>query len=86
MQYQLSTRRARESRRLGYRIKSRTLCAAIAIGDRVETGTIFMNRCDYLDPALVWTGVKDTGKGAALSEIGYLSLTRPKSFHLRARS
>jgi acyl-CoA reductase-like NAD-dependent aldehyde dehydrogenase len=60
--------------------------AAIAIGDRVETGTIFMNRCDYLDPALVWTGVKDTGKGAALSEIGYLSLTRPKSFHLRARS
>ncbi len=40
---------------------------AVAIGDRVETGTVFMNRCDYLDPALVWTGVKDTGKGAALS-------------------
>lgn len=59
--------------------------AAIAIGDRIETGTIFMNRCDYLDPALVWTGVKDTGKGAALSELGYLSLTRPKSYHLRAR-
>src|SRR5690606_1685935 len=56
---------------------------AIAIGDRVETGTVFMNRCDYLDPALVWTGVKDTGKGAALSEIGYDSLTRPKSYHLR---
>ncbi len=59
--------------------------AAIAIGDRIETGTVFMNRCDYLDPALVWTGVKDTGKGAALSELGYLSLTRPKSYHLRAR-
>ncbi len=56
---------------------------AIAIGDRVETGTVFMNRCDYLDPALVWTGVKDTGKGAALSAIGYDNLTRPKSFHLR---
>ena len=42
-----------------------------------------MNRCDYLDPALVWTGVKDTGKGGALSEIGYDSLTQPKSFHLR---
>ena len=54
-----------------------------AIGDRVETGTVFMNRCDYLDPALVWTGVKDTGKGAALSAIGYDNLTRPKSFHLR---
>ncbi|MET3791579.1 aldehyde dehydrogenase family protein [Aquamicrobium terrae] len=56
---------------------------AVAIGDRVETGTIFMNRCDYLDPALVWTGVKDTGKGAALSAIGYDNLTRPKSYHLR---
>ncbi|MBD0414392.1 aldehyde dehydrogenase family protein [Oryzicola mucosus] len=56
---------------------------AVAIGDRVETGTVFMNRCDYLDPALVWTGVKDTGKGAALSQIGYDNLTRPKSYHLR---
>ncbi len=56
---------------------------AVSIGDRVETGTIFMNRCDYLDPALVWTGVKDTGKGAALSAIGYDNLTRPKSYHLR---
>ncbi len=58
---------------------------AIAIGDRVETGTVFMNRCDYLDPALVWTGVKDTGKGAGLSEIGYDNLTRPKSYHLREK-
>ncbi len=56
---------------------------AAAVGDRVETGTVFMNRCDYLDPALVWTGVKDTGKGAALSSIGYDNLTRPKSYHLR---
>ena len=59
---------------------------AVAIGDRVETGTIFMNRCDYLDPALVWTGVKDTGKGAGLSEIGYDNLTRPKSYHLREKT
>ena len=56
---------------------------AAAIGDRIETGTVFMNRCDYIDPALVWTGVKDTGKGAAMSAIGYDNLTRPKSFHLR---
>ena len=54
-----------------------------AIGDEVETGTVFMNRCDYLDPALAWTGVKDTGRGATLSEIGYETLTRPKSYHLR---
>jgi acyl-CoA reductase-like NAD-dependent aldehyde dehydrogenase len=57
--------------------------AAQALGDRIETGTVFMNRCDYLDPALAWTGVKDTGRSASLSEIGYAMLTRPKSFHLR---
>jgi acyl-CoA reductase-like NAD-dependent aldehyde dehydrogenase len=59
------------------------VAAAKAIGDRVETGTVFMNRCDYLDPALTWTGVKDTGRGATLSKLGYEALTRPKSFHLR---
>ena len=59
------------------------LDAAGRIGARVETGTVFANRCDYLDPALVWTGVKDTGKGGALSEIGYQNLTQPKSYHLR---
>lgn len=64
-------------------IWTRDLERAEKIGDRVETGTLFMNRCDYLDPALVWTGVKDTGKGAALSAIGYDNLTRPKSYHLR---
>jgi acyl-CoA reductase-like NAD-dependent aldehyde dehydrogenase len=56
---------------------------AIALGNEVETGTLFMNRCDYLDPALAWTGVKDSGRGCTLSAIGYESLTRPKSFHLR---
>jgi acyl-CoA reductase-like NAD-dependent aldehyde dehydrogenase len=57
--------------------------AAVAIGDRVETGTWFMNRCDYLDPALAWVGVKDSGRGCTLSVVGYEHLTRPKSFHLR---
>jgi acyl-CoA reductase-like NAD-dependent aldehyde dehydrogenase len=57
--------------------------AALAIGDRVETGTWFMNRCDYLDPALAWTGVKDSGRGCTLSRVGYEQLTRPKSYHLR---
>lgn len=57
--------------------------AAESIGDRIETGTVFMNRCDYLDPALCWTGCKDTGRGAGLSKLAYQSLTRPKSFHLR---
>jgi acyl-CoA reductase-like NAD-dependent aldehyde dehydrogenase len=58
--------------------------AAQSIGERLETGTVFMNRCDYLDPGLAWTGVKDTGRGATLSKLGYDALTRPKSFHLRS--
>lgn len=57
--------------------------AAIRIGDQIDTGTWFMNRCDYLDPALAWTGVKDSGRGVTLSKLGYDALTRPKSFHLR---
>ena len=59
------------------------LDAARALGRRIETGTVFMNRADYLDPALAWTGVKDTGRGVTLSHLGYDHLTRPKSFHLR---
>ncbi|MFA9410708.1 MAG: aldehyde dehydrogenase family protein [Deltaproteobacteria bacterium] len=55
------------------------------IGRRVETGTWFMNRCDYLDPELAWVGVKDSGRGCSLSALGYAQLTRPKSFHLRHR-
>jgi acyl-CoA reductase-like NAD-dependent aldehyde dehydrogenase len=59
--------------------------AALAIGSRVDTGTWFMNRCDSLDPALAWVGVKDSGRGCTLSRVGYEHLTRPKSFHLRTR-
>jgi acyl-CoA reductase-like NAD-dependent aldehyde dehydrogenase len=57
--------------------------AATRIGGQLRTGTVFMNRADYLDPAFAWTGVKDSGRGATLSRVGYETLTRPKSFHLR---
>lgn len=57
--------------------------AAAMLGSQLETGTVFMNRCDYLDPALAWTGVKNSGRGCTLSSVGFESLTRPKSFHLR---
>ena len=57
--------------------------AAERIGDKIQTGTIFMNRADYLDPSLCWTGCKETGRGGALSVIGFQNLTRPKSYHLR---
>ncbi|AWY38468.1 aldehyde dehydrogenase family protein [Pseudomonas putida] len=59
------------------------LAAAEQLGNRVDTGTVFMNRCDYLDPALAWTGVKNSGRGVTLSSLGYEHLTRAKSFHLR---
>lgn len=57
--------------------------SAMQIADKLETGTVFMNRCDYLDPALAWTGVKDTGQGISLSILGYEQLTRVKSYHFR---
>ncbi|MES5043944.1 aldehyde dehydrogenase family protein [Rhizobium nepotum] len=53
------------------------------IGREIETGTVFMNRADYLDPALCWTGVKETGRGGSLSILGFQNLTRPKSYHLK---
>ena len=56
---------------------------AAALGAQIETGTIFMNRADYLDPALCWTGCKDTGRGGSLSYLGFHSVTRPKSYHLK---
>lgn len=56
---------------------------AQAVGDQLETGTVFLNRADYLDPGLCWTGCKDTGRGGGLSVIGYHNLTRPKSYHLK---
>ena len=53
-------------------------------GDRLETGTVFMNRCDYLDPRLAWTGVKLSGRGASLGRYGFEGVTRPRSLHLRS--
>ena len=60
--------------------------AAERIGDAIETGTVYMNRADYLDPALAWVGVKESGRGVTLSKVGYEHLTRPKSFHLRMKT
>lgn len=64
-------------------IWTRDLERAERLGAALETGTVFMNRCDYLDPELAWVGVKDSGRGCTLSRWGFESLTRPKSFHLR---
>lgn len=60
--------------------------AARRIGREIETGTVYMNRCDYLDPALAWTGMKESGRGCTLSVVGYEALTRPKSWHFRTKT
>jgi acyl-CoA reductase-like NAD-dependent aldehyde dehydrogenase len=62
---------------------TRDVAKADELGRTLQTGTVFMNRCDYLDPSLCWTGCKDTGRGGGLSVIGYHNLTRPKSYHLK---
>jgi len=64
-------------------IFTRDIERGVALGQQVETGTFFINRCDYLDPELAWTGVKNSGHGCTLSVIGYESVTRPKSFHIK---
>ena len=64
-------------------IWSEDVAGAHRIASQIETGTVFLNRCDYLDPALAWTGVKDTGRGVTLSTLGYEHLTRAKSYHFR---
>ena len=62
---------------------TKDIATGINIGEQLNTGTFFINRCDYLDPALAWTGVKKSGRGCSLSTLGYESLTRPKSFHIK---
>lgn len=64
-------------------IWSNDLNRAKIIGQQLATGTVFLNRCDYLDPALAWTGVKNSGRGCTLSSLGYEQLTRPKSYHFK---
>lgn len=64
-------------------IFTRDIPTGIALGEQLDTGTFFINRCDYLDPALAWTGVKHSGRGCTLSELGFDALTRPKSFHIK---
>jgi acyl-CoA reductase-like NAD-dependent aldehyde dehydrogenase len=67
-------------------IWSKDVEAALALADRIETGTVFLNRCDALDPELAWVGVKDSGRGCTLSVMGFSHLTRPKSFHFRTET
>ncbi len=64
-------------------IWTRDIDAAFRLGEDLETGTVFLNRCDYLEPSLAWTGVKDSGRGCTLSRLGFDAFVRPKSYHLR---
>ncbi len=56
---------------------------AARLGRDLAVGTVYLNQCDTLDPALPWTGVKDSGKGATLSALGFAHLTRPKAYNFK---
>ncbi|KAJ7218308.1 succinate semialdehyde dehydrogenase [Mycena rebaudengoi] len=60
--------------------------AFLELEAQLQCGTVFLNRCDYLDPALAWTGVKDSGRGISLSKFGYDQLTRAKSVHMKIKT
>lgn len=64
-------------------IWSQDIERSAALARQLDVGTVFVNRCDYLDPGLAWTGVKDTGRGTTLSSLGFHELTRPRSMHFR---
>ncbi len=64
-------------------IFTRDIECGTELGRKVQTGTFFINRCDYLDPALAWTGIKHSGRGHTLSEFGFDAFTRLKSFHIK---
>lgn len=65
-------------------IWTQDIAAADRLAAEIEAGTVFANRCDYLDPFLAWTGIKDSGRGASLGRHGFAGVTRPKSLHLRS--
>lgn len=53
------------------------------IGDEIEAGTVFVNRADYPDPSLAWTGYKFSGRGVSLSPFGFGGFTKLKSHHIK---
>jgi len=56
---------------------------ALDLAPKLKAGTVFMNRCDFLDPELPWTGVKDSGKGVSLSRHGFRGVTKLKGYHFK---
>ncbi len=59
---------------------------ARALAAKLEYGTVYMNRCDAVDPALPWGGCKDSGCGVSLGAEGLLALTRPKALHFKLKA
>ncbi|KAF1810429.1 putative succinate-semialdehyde dehydrogenase [Eremomyces bilateralis CBS 781.70] len=57
--------------------------AAAKLCDRVDAGTVYVNRCDFPSPDLAWTGWKHSGKGQTLSKFGYDQFVKLKSYHIK---
>ena len=62
---------------------SNDINTCLALAKDIEVGTVFLNRCDYLDPELVWTGRKNTGNGISLSKYAFNTITQFKVIILK---
>ena len=56
---------------------------AAELATRIDTGTVYANRCDYLDPELPWSGRRLSGKGVTLGHHGFAPMTRLKALLLQ---
>ncbi|EKV07627.1 Aldehyde dehydrogenase family protein, putative [Penicillium digitatum PHI26] len=64
-------------------IWSKDVTAAEKLVERVEAGTVFVNRSDYPSPDLAWTGWKNSGRGVTLSRFGFEQFVKLKSHHIK---
>ena len=64
-------------------IWTKDVAKGVELVERVEAGTIFVNRCDYPSPDLAWTGWKESGRGVTLGRGGFDSFVKSRSWHLK---
>ncbi|OQE32862.1 hypothetical protein PENFLA_c001G08623 [Penicillium flavigenum] len=62
---------------------SKDVAAAEQLVERVEAGTVFVNRSDFPSPDLAWTGWKNSGRGVTLSRFGFEQFVKLKSHHIK---
>lgn len=56
---------------------------ALALMNRLNSGTVYWNCCDRVSPNIPWSGRGHSGLGSTLSHAGIRTFVQPKSYHLR---